>query len=75
MANQHHPSKQAVTYWLPRELVARLRAEAKQRNTTQPAIVIAALEQYLPPAQDADDREALRHKIRERYQPLTQEDR
>ena len=34
MANQHHPDKQAVTYWLPRELVARLNTEAQRRTDT-----------------------------------------
>ena len=38
MANQHHPDKQAVTYWLPRELVGRLNAEAEQRTEAQRCI-------------------------------------
>lgn len=47
MANQHHPDKQAVTYWLPRELVGRLRAEAARRGVSQVDLVRAALERDL----------------------------
>lgn len=35
MANQHHPSKQAVTYWLDKEQIARLNAEAKRRTEVE----------------------------------------
>ena len=35
MANQHHPDKRPVTYWLPRELVSQLRDEAQRRTETE----------------------------------------
>ena len=43
MANQPHPSRQAVTWRLPRMLVEAVRVEAARRDETMLAFVMRAL--------------------------------
>lgn len=49
MANQPHPSKQAVTLRLPRVLVAKVQATAATNGETMLALVTRALEREVRP--------------------------
>jgi hypothetical protein len=51
MANQPHPSRQAVTWRLPRALLDRVKARAAERDESVLSLVVRALERELRDAE------------------------
>lgn len=49
MPNQHAETRQAVTYRLPRELLAAARTRAGERGETMTAVIERALAEYVAP--------------------------